>query len=234
MLWTHDSSRGDGYEWMLQRCRVAPNFSDSSLNPPLGKLVRRTDWQNMAGELEMELGEIDLSEMMLWACNNSPVPEMGFRYLSWYSDRLAEIHNMPITPLQLITERGETINLGNANVVGRGARSLILRLGEDAECVVKVGRCASIRVEESMHARLHAHRCQFLRRAQAGMSGSVEGAGAGLGFIGLQHFCARQINQSDCSSRDMEETLMLRQKYMNQVRFLAHSFPLDSFPDLSL
>ncbi|KAL0025595.1 hypothetical protein WJX79_005841 [Trebouxia sp. C0005] len=44
---------------------------------------------------------IGLSEFMLWANHNRAAPPQGFRWLTQYSDRLAEMHRLAITPLVL-------------------------------------------------------------------------------------------------------------------------------------
>ncbi len=54
--------------------------------------------------------------------------------------------------------------------------------------------------------------CQYLRKAVQGCYGQVQGAGSGLSFIGLQHFCLGSIQPHHLVSNEAKT------RYINQAR----------------
>lgn len=59
-----------------------------------------------------------------------------------------------------------------------------------------------------MHALLDQRSCKHLRAAVPGQHGSVEGAGEGLSFITLQHFCIRIIAAADMTADEKRAMFM--------------------------
>lgn len=202
-------------QWKVKDVRVAPEFPEEGVLP-VGQLVRRTDWENIEGELGMQRGEISFRDFMLWANQDSTDAPPGFRYLSRYADTLARIHDLPITPVQLTPRSAGSgsISLEQAEIVARGRRSIIIRLHPGDEYVVKIGRDSSIETEHRMHQLIDREKCQYLRAAVPGMVGTVEGAGAGLSFIGLELYCD-QISRADLHAD------AAKSRYMEQVN--AHT-----------
>jgi hypothetical protein len=211
ILWEQDA---DG-QWAAKRCRVAPTVQEKEVVPD-GELVYRMDWEELSEEMARKsVTAFSFREFMLWATNNSVEPPKGFRYLSRFSDRLAAIHGLPIARLQLQREaQQEPVDLSNAAIVGRGARSLVLRLSPDADYVVKISASRSIERERQMHAVIDPHGCQHLRPAVLGGCGIVDGAGDGLSFIELQHFCERGLSMYDLTTDEGATD------FMSQVRTL--------------
>ena len=197
-------------EWEAQQIRVAPDIPEAGMRAE-GELVARMDWQNMAEELGKPAGEIGFSDLMMWANYDSSGPSTGFRWLSRYADRLAVMHQLPQTPLQLVRTDGGTCDLTHATVIARGHRSLVLRVQPSDDFVVKVGSDGHIQVEFAAHAKVDSSGCSYLRRAVPVTYGSVQGAGSGLSFIGLQGYCERNINLADLA------TDAGRRKYSLQV-----------------
>ncbi|CAL8466526.1 g6062 [Coccomyxa elongata] len=202
--------RSEWLEWEVQRCRVAPAIPEYKVLAE-GELMARLKWEEVEDELEKEAGRIGFSELVQWANLGRSDPPPGFRYLSRYSDRLAALHNLQLSPVQLTCTDGTTCPLTDAAVIAHGHRSLMLRTHPDADFVVKVGSYDHIRVEHRAHAHIDKEDCPYLRKAMPGMHGSVEGAGSGLSFIGLHHFCPRNITAADLATVDG------KQKYSNQA-----------------
>ena len=93
-LWHKEEQHGN-INWQLQHSHVAPRFSAPDYSA--GMLVATLKLQ----ELEDSQGHMGFSEFILWANDNQTAPPQGFRWLTQYSDRLAEIHGLPIAPLLL-------------------------------------------------------------------------------------------------------------------------------------
>jgi len=184
----HREDTGNGLSWQLKRCRVAPGFSGAE--QPAGLLVRKLQLQ----DLEDVKNHVGLGQFMLWANNQQTKAPQGFRWLTQYTEKLAERHALPVTPVGLRPLGDQPLlTLGDATIVAHGHRSLVLRLGSDADCVVKVGKTSHISNEARIHAIIDQSDCQHLRKAVQGCNGEVEGAGSDLSFIGLQHFCLGSI-----------------------------------------
>ncbi|KAA6421070.1 MAG: hypothetical protein FRX49_08981 [Trebouxia sp. A1-2] len=155
---------------------------------------------------------IGLSEFMLWANHNRAAPPQGFRWLTQYSDRLAEMHRLAITPLVLcpVDPYEPSLMLEDAVIVGQGHRSLVVRLTLDSGDVVKISSSANIDREHNMHAKADSRKCQHLRAAGPGLRGVVEGAREGLSFIGLKLYCSGSISKVHILT-DSAKTLHLEQ-----------------------
>ncbi len=204
-LWHRDDT-GNGLTWQLQRCRVAPRFSGEG--QPAGLLAHTLRLQ----ELEDELDHIGLSQFMLWANNEQTQAPPGFRWLTQYTEKLADRHSLPVTPVGLRSSGGQPLlTLGDASIIAHGHRSLVLRLPSDADYVVKIGKTSHISNEVHIHTLVDQSDCQHLRKAVVGFCGQVEGAGPDLSYIGLEHYCQGSIQPHHMRS-DEDRT-----KYLNQV-----------------
>ena len=204
--WRRDNT-GNGLTWQLQRCRVAPRFSGEE--QPAGALVRTLKLQ----ELEDDMEHIGLSQFMLWANNEQPQAPPGFRWLTQYTEKLADRHSLPVTPVGLRPSGGQPfLTLEDATVIAHGHRSLVLRLRSDADYVVKIGKTSHIFHEGHIHALVDQSDCQHLRKAVTGSRGEVEGAGPGLSYIGLEHYCQGMIQPHHLLSDEAKT------RYMSQAR----------------
>ena len=205
-LW-HREDTGNGLTWQLKRCRVAPGFFGEA--QPVGLLVHKLQLQ----DLEDVKDRIGLAQFMLWANNEQTKAPQGFRWLTQYTEKLAERHALPVTPVGLRPWGGQPLlTLGDATIIAHGHRSLVLRLCSDADHVVKVGKTSNISNEVNIHAIVDQSDCQHLRKAVQGCYGQVEGAGPDLSFIGLQHFCLGSIQPHHLVSDDAKT------RYITQVR----------------
>lgn len=140
-LW-HREDTGDGLTWQLQRCRVAPRFSGEG--QPAGLLARTLRLQ----ELEDDMDRIGLSQFMLWANKEQTQAPPGFRWLTQYTEKLADRHSLPVTPVGLRPWGVQPLlTLGDASIIAHGHRSLVLKLTSDADYVVKIGRTLHIKHE---------------------------------------------------------------------------------------
>lgn len=191
----------------MQRCRVAPRFSGEE--QPAGALVRTLSLQ----ELEDDMEHIGLSQFMLWANNEQPQAPPGFRWLTQYTEKLADRHSLPVTPVGLRPSGGQPfLTLEDATIIAHGHRSLVLRLRSDADYVVKIGKTSHIFHEGHIHALVDQSDCQHLRKAVTGSCGEVEGAGPGLSYIGLEHYCQGMIQPHHLLSDEAKT------RYMSQAR----------------
>ncbi len=204
-LWHKEEQDGD-IRWQLQHCHVAPRFSAPAF--PAGRLAATLKLQ----DLEDSQWHVGLSEFMLWANHDQTAPPQGFRWLTQYSDKLAEMRGVPITPLvlRLVHPQAPSLTLEDAIIVGQGHRSLVVRLTPDSDHVVKISSTANTDREHSMHAKADRRKCQHLRAAVPGLRGEVEGAGEGLSFIGLQLYCSGTISKAHVLT-DSSKTLHLEQ-----------------------
>ena len=198
----------------LLRCQVAPEFSAPLL--PAGLLGKNLELQ----ELEDRQGQVGLSDFMLWANHGEAAPPQGFRWLTQYSDRLAEIHSLPRTPLvlRLVDLQAAPLTLEDAVIIGQGHRSLVVRVKPDDDFVVKISSTANTDREHFTLAKAAGSMCPHLRKAIPGFRGVVEGAGEGLSFIGLNLYCSGSISMADVSAD------ACKQKYMEQARNLFMNY----------
>jgi len=176
-LW-HKEDTGNGLTWQLKRCRVAPGFPAEQ--QPAGLLVHKLTLQ----QLEDVKDHVGLRHFMLWANNEQTNAPQGFRWLTQYSEKLAERHALPVTPVGLRLS---------------GGGQPLLSLGD------------AISNEGHIHAMVGQSDCQYLRKAVQGFYGQVEGAGSGLSFIGLEHFCHGSIQPHHLVSDEAKT------KYINQA-----------------
>ena len=205
-LW-HREDAGNGLTWQLKRCRVAPGFPGEQ--QPAGLLVHKLPLQ----ELESVKDHVGLRHFMLWANNEQTKAPQGFRWLTQYTEKLAERHGLPVTPVGLRLPGGQLLlSLGDATIIAHGRRSLVLRLRSDTEHVVKTGKTSNISNEGHIHAKVARSDCRYLRKAVRGFYGQVEGAGSGLPFIGLEHYCLGSIQPHHLVSDEAKT------KYINQAR----------------
>ena len=127
----HRDNTGIGLTWRLQRCRVAPRFSGEG--QPAGLLAHTLRLQ----ELEDDMHHIGLSQFMLWANNEQTQAPPGFRWLTHYTEKLANRHSLPVTPVGLRSSGGQPLlMLGGTSIIAHGHCSLVLRLPSDADYVI--------------------------------------------------------------------------------------------------
>jgi hypothetical protein len=116
-----------------------------------------------------------------------PAPSAGFVLLSRYVDTLAQIHSLPIAPLELRTASGDVIDMSRAQLLAHGGHSLVLLPSPDAQYVVKISHIDLNQREVRIHDELDG--CSVHLRpmlAGPGRCGTVHGAGPGLSFVALQ------------------------------------------------
>ena len=202
----HREDTGNGPNWQLQQCRVAPTFPGEE--QPAG-LVHKLRLQ----QLEDVRGCLGLPQFMLWANNERTTASQGFRWLTQYAEKLAVRHELPITPLGLRPSGDHPfMTLEEASIIAHGHRSLVLALRPNADYVVKVGKTSNIRTECHIQSIVDTADCQHLRKAVPGFNGIVEGAGPGLSFVGLQHCCQGSIQAHHLASDEAKIS------YINQAR----------------
>ena len=155
-LW-HREDTGKGLTWQLRRCRVAPGFSGEA--QPVGLLVHRLQLQDLKDVKD----RVKLAQFMLWANNEQTKAPQGFRWLTQYTDKLAERHALPVTPVGLRPWGGQPLlTLGDATIIAHGHCALVLRLCSDAGHVVKIGKTSNISNEVNIHAVVDQSDCQHL------------------------------------------------------------------------
>jgi hypothetical protein len=152
----------------LQQCRVTPHF------PVKGATI--TD------NVLCPLAAIDTSERLADLLTPSPTP--GFVLLSRYTDTLAQIHALPLSPLQLRTEAGTILDLSQVQILAAGQHSLVLLPSPASNCVIKISLRALIDRERRVHEVVDGSSAN-LRKMIAGPGGYgvVSGCGDGLAFL---------------------------------------------------
>ena len=124
---------------------------------------------------------------MVWANEGSCAPPTGFQILGRYVKTLALHHGLPLAQLDFCLSSGSSLDSNSdAEVIAHGHHSVVVTLGKDADCVIKVSNQRSLDTEMRVHAAIDPYRCFNLRAALPGMVGTVKGAGNGLTFIGLE------------------------------------------------
>lgn len=234
-LWHKEECNGNT-EWQLKHCHVAPRFSAPEF--PAGQLAATLNLES----LEDQRGLIGLSEFMLWANHNHAAPPQGFRWLTQYSERLAEKHQLPVTPLvlRLADPQAQLLTLENALIIGQGHRSLVVRLTPDDSHVIKISSTLNTNREHNMHAKVDSSACQHLRTAVPGLRGVVEGAGEDLSFVGLQLFCSGGISKAHVSADSSKTTYIEQASYLFRiplhlyVAYIAHIVCNDSMQDFEV
>lgn len=159
---------GDG---QLQQCRVSPHF------PSRG--------QTITDNVLCALADIDRCSTLAELVRTSPTA--GFVLLSRYVDTLATIHKLPLTPLQLVQEDGQPLDLGRVQILAQGQHSLVLQASPESGFVIKVSHTSLIDRERRMHSLVDGASVH-LRKMMAGPCGygTVQGAGDGLAFLSLE------------------------------------------------
>ena len=186
-------------QWQLVQCLVAPDFPQSPDLRPDGWIC---DSLHDLPSLQDLPKPHNLHDVMLLSAQDAAAPP-GFRFLSRWSDTIAGLHSLQIDPLQLsfdLAHRQPAQLSKQASIVGAGHRSLILRLDPAADWVVKISSITASQQELAMHAATDGHSCPFLRRLKPHFYGTVEGAGSGLRFLGLQPFAASSLHCYHCTA----------------------------------
>ncbi|DBA81243.1 TPA: hypothetical protein ACH3X2_007055 [Trebouxia sp. C0005] len=131
---------------------------------------------------------VSLTDMLLMAGDASPTP--GFCMLVQYAATLCHLHAIPVVQLQFKMYNQQALDVSQAQVLVYGHKTMLVQLGvEDA--VYKIAH-KLIQNELMIHNQVDAT-VPFIVKSHLGVFGSVEGAGAGWGFLKLQHLgCSLQ------------------------------------------
>lgn len=183
---------GYGYE-DLARVSVAPPFPSSVDEEPSGLICRGLE-EALAELLETPCATLaDLLCRASAGTNCAPPP--GFALLVRYVDALGELNGIE----QVMPTAVSSSSLGGApdaaeqdltaaEVVHLGRKSLLLRL-PGADWVFKVARADAITRELGIHKVIDSEGCESLRPLADFGHGRVSGAGDGLCFLALKHWC---------------------------------------------
>jgi hypothetical protein len=152
----------------LLRCRVSPHF------PFRGSSI--------TGNVLCALAGLEMCSTLAELLDSSPTA--GFSLLSRYTDTLASIHALPITPLQLLQADGQVLDLSQAQILAQGQHSLVLLSSPASGSVVKISRASLVDRERRIHSLVDGA-SPHLRKMVAGSGGYgvVQGAGDGLAFL---------------------------------------------------
>lgn len=155
----------------LQQCRVAPRI------PAKG--------QTITENVLCPLKDIDKCEILAELLPSAPTP--GFQLLSRYVDTLAQLHSLPLAPLQLIASDNTILDMSNAQILAQGQHSLVLLPSPSSNCVVKMSFTSLIDHERRIHSVVDKG-SKYLRNMVQGAGGwgNVLGAGDGISFLVLE------------------------------------------------
>lgn len=176
-----------GYQ-NLTNVDVAPSFPYSEDEEPEGLICRDIE---VALKQELDSGLLStLADLLRRASAMTPVaPPPGFTLLVRYVNALClKYGGQPIQPTAVPFGGEPTKSLEGAEVVHLGPKSLLLRL-PGVDSVLKVAPKDSIAREFSMHKALDMEMCRSLRPLSPSGHGTIFGAGEGLCFLELQHWC---------------------------------------------
>ena len=122
-------------------------------------------------------------------------PPPGFGVAAQYAATQARLWDLPVAVLELHCQGGEVLPTSGCSIVAAGLHSLVLRIGDTADYVVKISSVTSIQREVSLHEQADSAECLHLRRLHCSaistgqrLWGMVRGAGDGLGFLALEGF----------------------------------------------
>ena len=195
MRWARQDSR-----WQLLQCHLAPDFPPSASMRPDGWIC---DSLHNLPELQFFPEPLNLHDLLMLSAQDDATPP-GFQFLSRWSDTIAHLHDLPIASLQLVFDhpsKHEPVQLGQQpTIIGRGNRSLVLRLDPAADWIVKISSANNFERELAIHAAADANPCRFLRRLKLKCSGTMMGAGEGLHFLGLQPYAMGSLCSRHCDT----------------------------------
>lgn len=152
------------------QCRVAPHF------PQRGTSI--TD------NILCPLRHIDSCDNLLHLLDDRPTT--GFTLLVRYADTLASIHSLPLTPLTLLKENGEIVDISEAQVLAHGHHSLVIQPSLTSNFVIKISKSQLIDRERRIHSIVDDCPTHYLRHILPDGWGIVQGVGNGLSFIMLE------------------------------------------------
>ena len=176
----------------LQSVEVSPSFPEGKSVVPFG-IICREDCDTVVEQLQQVAGST-LGDMLDHsAANTRTAPPMGFQIMTAYCDTVSTLHGAPnVRPCaHYATSLGgaatpEPVDLSGATVVFLGPKSAVLRV-PGAESAIKVAKLDSINHELRVHKVVDSEaEANCLRPLDALAHGVVEGAGEGLGFLGLK------------------------------------------------
>jgi len=172
----------------LSNVDVAPGFPYSEAEEPEGLICRNIE-AALTAELDSGLLSTLADLLRRASAMTSDAPPPGFTLLVRYVSALSlKYGGQPIQPTAVPYGGEPSKALEGAEVVHLGPKPLLLRL-PGADSVLKVAPKASIARELSMHNTLDAKMCRSLRPLSPSGHGSILGAGEGLCFLELQHWC---------------------------------------------
>ena len=172
---------------------VAPPFPFSVDEEPSGVICRGLE--GALAEL-LAFPSSTLADLLCQAsAGTSCAPPPGFSLLVQYVDALCNMNAIQqVKPAAVYASSlggapdYAVCDLSAAEVVYLGRKSLLLRL-PGADNVLKVATEDTIARELSFHKVVDREVCEGLRRLTAVGHGKVLGAGDGLGFLLLEHWC---------------------------------------------
>lgn len=178
----------------LASVNVAPAFPTSKLVSPDGVICTNID---KAVKAVTQLSNPTLAALLAHAsAATMTAPPPGFILLVQYVDKLCGMYGIQIATPKAEYSRSAggshaddtQVDLSSAAVVHLGAKSLVLRLpGFDS--VLKVAAQHTIQHELRMHRVIDLQQCASLRPLVDLRHGDIKGAGDGLEFLELQHWC---------------------------------------------
>lgn len=131
----------------------------------------------------------------------------GFKLLVQYVETLCFMRGLP--PAKLVAEftrsdggvdDSRDLDLSLAMVEYAGPRSVVLRV-PSADYIIKISTAESIRREVAVHNIVDRSGHSHLRKMLPGGYGRVVGAGEGLHFIALEHYCKLKISRQHANER---------------------------------
>ena len=190
----------------LKEVLVGPRFPFSKDEEPQGLICRGLE-ESM--EILMRNPAATLADFLQRSSagtNTSPPP--GFQLLVRYVDGLCLLHGLgKVQPMAVYSSsvggnlESSNVDLTLAEVVHMGQKSIVLRLpGKDS--VIKVASRNTINQELNIHSLIDRLNCPNLRPLSSHGHGEVMGAGDGLSFLHLSHWC--QTVQRSRGDDDME------------------------------
>ena len=191
---------------VLERVEVTPRFfphssqlaHEGNLVPTLGDALQSVD----------ELPSPTLADLLTHgAADIRPPP--GFAVAARYAATQARLWGLPVAVLELHCQGGEILPTSGCSIVAAGPHSLVLRIGDTADYVVKISSVTSIQREVSLHEQADSAECLHLRRLHCSaistgqpLWGTVRGAGDGLGFLALEGFFPSSLQRHNAGTTE--------------------------------
>lgn len=184
---------------------MGPRFPSSKEEEPEGLICRGLE---ESLKVLMKDPEATLSNFLQRSsAGTNASPPRGFKLLVRYVDGLCLLHGLErVKPIALYSSSvggslgGSNVDLSLAEVIHMGQKSIVLRLpGEDS--VIKVASRNTINQELKIHGLIDRLSCPNLRPLSSHGHGEVTGAGDGLSFLHLAHWCQTVQRSGDDDDR---------------------------------